>query len=406
MQDSNNVNTTKTKKYWGESWSNAFADKTLTNEVDISIVIPVYNMEQYLARCLDSVLAQTFPNYEVLIIDDGSVDGSKEIAKEYLRDMRFRYYYQKNSGVSAARNRGIDEAEGRWITFIDPDDYLYENYLAVLMEGVTHDADIVSCCCICDGSGEVIHFYNGNTVFQRGYTEGNIQDKSYLQYFDTPISKRDLLLELMNMQYSSATRRWTAIGVPWGKLYRRSLLNDNSLRFDTRLFRLQDNIFNMFSFDCCRDVVYIDRPLYVYNLDNITDYDRKYNPKAKVYFPLVSEIRYTFLHDHNLLCDPDIYREYCGEVLGNADGLLKKYFLHKDNRKSVRETVCEMRELFSREIFASIFQDTTAIKYCLKKRSISGKVRMYLLIKENYRLLLRFDRLIQMLRRVICFLRK
>lgn len=91
----------------------------------ISIIVPVYKAEAYLLRCVDSLLAQTFTDFEVLLIDDGSPDRSGEICDDYARkDARVRVFHQTNGGVSVARQRGVENAKGEWITFVDADDYL------------------------------------------------------------------------------------------------------------------------------------------------------------------------------------------------------------------------------------------------------------------------------------------
>lgn len=91
----------------------------------ISIIVPVYKAEAYLHRCVDSLLAQAFTDFEVLLIDDGSPDRSGEICDDYARkDARVRVFHQTNGGVSVARQRGVENANGEWITFVDADDYL------------------------------------------------------------------------------------------------------------------------------------------------------------------------------------------------------------------------------------------------------------------------------------------
>ena len=93
--------------------------------MNFSIVIPVYNVAPYLRECLDSVRAQTFADWECICVDDGSTDGSGDILDEYAsKDSRFRVIHQKNAGVSAARNKGLDEAQGEWVVFLDGDDVL------------------------------------------------------------------------------------------------------------------------------------------------------------------------------------------------------------------------------------------------------------------------------------------
>ena len=99
----------------------------------ISIIIPIYNTDQYLRQCLDSIINQSYKNFEVLLINDGSVDDSADICKEYVeRDSRFRYFEKENRGVSSARNLGLKNANGDYITFIDSDDWVDSNYLEVL----------------------------------------------------------------------------------------------------------------------------------------------------------------------------------------------------------------------------------------------------------------------------------
>lgn len=112
----------------------------------ISIIVPVYNAEKYLRESLDSAIAQSFKNWELIIINDGSADTSEEICNEYCaKDPRIKYVYQKNSGVSVARNTGIDVAEGEWIAFLDADDLLHADYLSVLYDGTKgNDCSIIS----------------------------------------------------------------------------------------------------------------------------------------------------------------------------------------------------------------------------------------------------------------------
>lgn len=101
----------------------------------ISIVIPVYKVEKYVGKCIESVIAQTFDDWELLLIDDGSPDSSGDICDHYAEtDHRIRVFHIPNGGVSAARNLGIDNARGRWITFIDSDDWVEPEYLADFMK--------------------------------------------------------------------------------------------------------------------------------------------------------------------------------------------------------------------------------------------------------------------------------
>lgn len=113
----------------------------------ISIIVPVYNVENYIDKCLQSILNQSYENLEVLLIDDGSVDHSGEICDDYARmDKRIRVFHQINKGVSSARNKGLELSAGKYIVFIDADDYVKPDYLEILYGDMEeYQVDIVSC---------------------------------------------------------------------------------------------------------------------------------------------------------------------------------------------------------------------------------------------------------------------
>lgn len=111
----------------------------------ISVIVPVYNVEQYLSRCLDSIINQTYRNFEVILVDDGSPDKCPEICDYYaLQDNRIKVIHKENGGLADARNEGIRASSGEFITFIDSDDFVSFRYLEVLLDGITrHNADII-----------------------------------------------------------------------------------------------------------------------------------------------------------------------------------------------------------------------------------------------------------------------
>jgi len=103
----------------------------------ISIIVPIYNKQNAIKRCIDSVCSQSYTDWELLLIDDGSTDNSARAIQPYLEDERIRYLYKENGGVSSARNMGIEKAEGEWIIYIDADDYFLPNALETLLEVVS-----------------------------------------------------------------------------------------------------------------------------------------------------------------------------------------------------------------------------------------------------------------------------
>ena len=110
----------------------------------ISVIVPVYNVEDYLEECINSILSQTYTNLEILIVDDGSTDNSLAILQQFSqRDSRITIFTKENGGLSSARNYAIDRANGKYFTFIDSDDYIEENYIEYLMKSLTdNEADI------------------------------------------------------------------------------------------------------------------------------------------------------------------------------------------------------------------------------------------------------------------------
>ena len=121
--------------------------KSQNNNDKISIIVPVYNVEKYLARCLDSIIDQTYTNIEIILVDDGSLDESGKICDEYAKkDKRIKVIHKQNGGLSSARNSGIEMASGKYVCFIDSDDYIEKDMIEYLYKGVKkYHADIVVC---------------------------------------------------------------------------------------------------------------------------------------------------------------------------------------------------------------------------------------------------------------------
>ena len=125
----------------------------------ISIIVPVYKAEKYLSRCLDSILAQTFQDYEVILVDDGSPDRSGEICEMYAqKDTRFNVIHQPNRGVSCARMSGLKACKGLYVIQYDPDDWVESDMLSVLFQSaIENSAEVVICDYIAEKSGESVY---------------------------------------------------------------------------------------------------------------------------------------------------------------------------------------------------------------------------------------------------------
>ena len=178
--------------------------------IPISIIIPVYNVEPYLRQCLDSVLGQTFKNFEVLLVNDGSSDSSGDICREYVeKDSRFHYFEKENGGLSDARNYGIERAQGEYLTFIDSDDFVNEKHLENLfLASRLTNADITI--------GGFSRFENGTFwLYQDYFSSDSLVSFTSAQ----AIQHLDSMFDVPFLNFSTA----------WGKLFKRELFSE--LRF-------------------------------------------------------------------------------------------------------------------------------------------------------------------------------
>lgn len=133
----------------------------------ISIIIPVYNVKQYLKRCVDSVIAQTYRNIEIIIVDDGSTDGSDLLCDEIKAvDNRIEVYHKQNGGLSSARNFGIDKAKGEYIGFIDSDDYIDKDMYEILLDLAEKNSAEMSMCALYDVFGDKIRRINDKVTIE------------------------------------------------------------------------------------------------------------------------------------------------------------------------------------------------------------------------------------------------
>lgn len=195
---------------------------TIMNNPLVSIVIPTYNDEKYISRCLDSIEKQTYPNYEVIVVLDGSTDGTKAIAESFLTKVdNISVVYQENSGAGKARNNGIKHSKGEYICFVDADDWLEPNALEILLdiEKKTNADYIVA---------------NAITVEQRGDTVSQRRIGHTKDIYAEGSEVAPLYLQLENDASSHS---------PWGKLFKRSIIVENNVEFPD-LRRSQDIVFN------------------------------------------------------------------------------------------------------------------------------------------------------------------
>ena len=171
--------------------------------IDISIIVPSYNAEKYIDKCIKALINQTKKELEFIIINDGSTDSTEDIIKSY-NDKRIKYFKNKNQGISKTRNFGIDKAKGKYIMFVDSDDYVEENACEILFNNIVNtNSDVV-----------VSDFY---------IVKGDEKEKFDISNFDVSSLKNNpKILNIVNT-------------APWNKIYKRDLIINNNIRFPENL---------------------------------------------------------------------------------------------------------------------------------------------------------------------------
>ena len=204
----------------------------------ISVIVPVYNNESYLSRCVNSIIGQTYKNFEILLIDDGSTDKSGKICDSFS-DKRVKALHQTNKGVSAARNNGLDHASGEWIMFVDSDDYIHPDMITFLLN-------------LCKTYGSL--------VSQCGMVRGN--DISFPKEVVSEKIRKWKFYEL----YSSPGRRYC--GCVWGTLFHSSLFEQ--LRFPLGRAIAEDEYVAFFAMYQSKFVTITNRHMYYYFMSPIS----------------------------------------------------------------------------------------------------------------------------------------
>lgn len=221
----------------------------------VSIIVPVYNAEEYLRQCLDSIQNQTYTDFEVILVDDGSTDCSGAICDEYAqKDKRFRVVHQMNSGVSVARNIGIEISKGQWVTFIDADDYIGNEYLSVLTNAAV---DI-------------------NALVLHGYCKFNSHE------FIEAIDFGDLAFTPDTMYLAFGKYRIFEKGFSWGKLYSHEILLKQNIRFNPLISYAEDMIFMLEYIGHIESIIFHVGSNYFYRIGTTT-LSQRYNPFESEY---------------------------------------------------------------------------------------------------------------------------
>ena len=250
----------------------------------VSVIVPVYKAEKYLHRCVDSILAQTFTDFELLLVDDGSPDRSGAICDQYAAaDPRVRVFHKPNGGVSSARNLGIEKANGEWLMFVDADDEICPMTLEIcISKSVENCLDILQ-----------FSFTRSREYTFNNENEGVVYDS--LSY----IKKRDYLVYV------------------WGSIIKTSIIKLNNIRFDVNIKLAEDQFVMMDCLRCSNRIMRIGDKLYYYRQ---TEYSATKNTKSSDSLNSIFAVQnYKKLHPEFSANIDNLILYFIGDIVKNHD---------------------------------------------------------------------------------------
>jgi len=334
-----------------------------SENVKVSIIVPIYNAEKALRRCVDSILRQDFKDFELLLMDDGSKDSSPEICDEYEKqDERVRVFHKPNSGVSNTRNMALDNAKGKYIQFLDADDWIESSATKLLVrKAEEYDADMV-----------IADFYR--VVGDNKSPKGNIKEQDV---FD-------------NLQYADYMLKSPAdyyYGVIWNKLYRREIIDTYHLRMDPEIHWCEDFIFNMNYILKAKRICSLQVPIYYYVKTEGSLVAQGMNPKG------IEQMKMSVIDYYR-----DFYKElYKGTDLYEKNKLAIESFLiafaHDDFANPIMPKTTKIDEdrvpVYAKSIKLNAFS-SLYVQYKLIERYLDTVAMQYNLDINDIKLLLFF----------------
>ena len=312
---------------------------------EVSIIVPVYNAEQYISKCIESVLCQTFTNFELILVNDGSTDGSADICRNYANiDARVQFYEQENQGVCSARNRGLNVAIGETVTFVDSDDWMEKRGLELLLnEYKSSKADLII----------------GDIAFAEGDKVRKIRvfNKSFVTDDKSWIDKYEMACIGYGYNPSPGTKlNIVGLGSMGNKLYKRELVEKYKLCFDSYTLGIyEDNLFVLYFLEHVRRVSYISEVVYNYRkVVNSNSRGFKHNTLEinKRIFEKIVE----FIEANKKDNKEDYYKALYIYVIRRLEASLSVYFFATENGKSFTKKLNELQNIILEEPYKTAIQ--------------------------------------------------
>jgi len=234
----------------------------------ISVIVPIYNVEQYLHQCIDSIIGQSFNNLEIILVNDGSTDKSGDICEEYAKvDSRIKIIKKENGGLTSARRAGIEKATGDYVVVVDGDDWIDKQTIQSCVAVICNNSNV-----------DLVLFsytkeYPNRSIKNQTFSED--KDFSIQSEFQTGVYRRLFGLTNSELEYPEKLDYLTTL---WGKMYRRELALSGKYVDTQEVGSGEDGIFNLDALQACKQAVYINKPFYHYR-KNDSSLTSKYRPK-------------------------------------------------------------------------------------------------------------------------------
>ncbi|MCD7994560.1 MAG: glycosyltransferase [Clostridia bacterium] len=309
----------------------------------VSIVVPIFKVEAYLKRCIDSLIGQTLADIEIILVDDGSPDSCPAICDRYAaKDERIKVIHKKNGGVSAARNDGLDITIGEYVIFCDSDDWMELDACEVLYKkGLETGADVVV--------GD-INRIKGDTVIYNQYFANEF-------HYTNRADMDQLVMADIYLGYCPNPPETHTIGYggPWNKLVKRQLLLDNNINFDVSLLGLYDDIlYTAYVYANMGSIVYIQKPVYNYVVVE-TSITKSYKANSLNISNRIFKAFSAFIKEYSF--DGKWDKAFDALVVRRFEENLRYYFFSDQNGKGYKQTINELKETMEQEPYASAAQN-------------------------------------------------
>lgn len=346
----------------------------MIKQVKLTVIVPVYNVQDYLLQCINSILEQSHSDLEIILVNDGSTDNSPQICEELSKkDARIKLIHQTNGGVSAARNTGIAASTGEYITFVDSDDWLDKNMYQKLLNAArdNHKPDVVMC--------------DFTTV--RDNNRFNITSNLRAGFY----AKKDIIREIYpTLLVTEDFGRLPIVSV-WNCLFKKSLFLNDQIRFDEKLRYSEDYLFTAEVMTHCQSYCYVKNFFGYYYRQYNDSRSKKYRPEWWMTLVSLNSKLVQLLSDNK---EYDFARQLKLQVIHSA--LFVSSSIHNNTHLGFAEKITHLNSMFSEPVLRAAFSDLK-----INKPSVSLRIVLYLMKQRMPHLFLLYLRTLSKLKKII-----